>query len=75
MLVQTCSIPPNGADSCTEARAQMIAERLASSIEGLQRSLESLDQGVWQVLSHDVLDTGDSLVVSFLIFRQPRGKL
>ena len=69
MLIQTCPIPP-AEESSGEERAQMIAERLASSTQGLTRGLESLDSGGWQVLSHDVLETHGTLVVSFLVFRQ-----
>ena len=73
MLVQTCSLPANG-DATSEIRAQIIAERLAGSVEGLTRSLGTLDDGGWQVLSHDVLETNGSLVVSFLVFRPGPGR-
>ena len=71
MLIQTCPIPA-AEEASGEDRAQMIAERLASSTQGLTRGLESLDSGGWQVLSHDVLETHGVLVVTFLVFRQQR---
>jgi hypothetical protein len=71
MLIQTCPMP-SVSDAPFEERAQMIAERLASSTEGLSRGLDSLDSGGWQVLSHHVLETAGTLVVSFLVFRQRR---
>lgn len=71
MLIQTCSLPDSSLGS-SERRAELIAERLASSTQGLSVGLETLDSGGWQVLSHDVLETQGTLVVSFLIFRQQR---
>lgn len=68
-LVQTCELPDIGREA-RQDRGQVIAERLAALGEPLRRALNSFDQGGWQVLSHDVLETNGSLVVSFLIFRR-----
>ena len=73
MLVQTCSCSLDDAMR-SEEPGELIAKTLAASAEGLTRNLSTLDGGGWQVLSHDVLETNGVLVVSFLIFRQPRGK-
>jgi hypothetical protein len=70
-LVQTCELPEIDREAWQD-RGQVIAERLAALGEPLRRALNSFDQGGWQVLSHDVLETNGSLVVSFLIFRQQR---
>ena len=72
-LVQTCELAI-GEEVPQEDRGQAIAERLALG-EPLQRTLNSFDQGGWQVLSHDVMETKGSLVVSFLIFRQQHPNL
>jgi len=69
-LVQTCELPEIDGEAWQENRGQVIAERLAALGEPLRRTLNSFDQGGWQVLSHDVMETNGSLVVSFLIFRQ-----
>jgi len=71
-LVQTCELPGIGGEAPQEDRGQAIAERLAELGEPLRRTLNSFDQGGWQVLSHDVMESNGSLVVSFLIFRQQR---
>jgi hypothetical protein len=68
-LVQTCE-PPETDREAWQDRGQVIAERLAALGEPLRGALNSFDQGGWQVLSHDVLETNGSLVVSFLIFRR-----
>ena len=68
-LVQTCELPEIDREAWQD-RGQVIAERLAALGEPLRRALNSFDQGGWQVLSHDVLETNGSLVVSFLIFRR-----
>jgi hypothetical protein len=66
-LVQTCELPES-ASSADEAL--LIADKLASVGEPLQNSLASFDNGGWRVLSHHLLRTNGSLVVSFLICRQ-----
>jgi hypothetical protein len=73
-LVQACELGIDG-KACQVDRGQAIAERLAALGEPLRLSLNSFDQGGWQVLSHDVMETNGSLVVSFLIFRQQRPNL
>ena len=69
-LVQTCEI--SSAVPVGESRSQVIAEKLVNMIEMLRSSLDSFDHGGWRALSHDVLETNGSLIVSFLICREER---
>ena len=69
-LVQTCDLPTAAAS--VGERAEAIANSLASLSEPIHRSLESLDSGGWQVVSHNVLQTDNSLIVTFLIGRNAK---
>jgi hypothetical protein len=67
-LIKKCEFPDFALAEGDEA--QLIAERLAGLGGPLQTSLESFDDGGWRVLSHDLLRSNGSLIVSFLICRQ-----
>jgi hypothetical protein len=67
-LVQTCELPESTGSGGDEAL--LIADKLASVSEPLQNSLDSFDHGGWRVLSHHLLRTNGSLIVSFLVCRQ-----
>ena len=69
-LVQTCELPAVNAPA--ECRAQIIAEKLAALNEPLQRSLVSFQAGGWRIVSHDLLQTNESLIITFLIGREAR---
>ena len=69
-LVQTCDLP--AANAPGECRAEMIAEKLAGLNETLQRSLASFQAGGWRIVSHDLLQTNESLVITFVIGREAR---
>ena len=68
-LVHACEISDAAPG---EARSQVIAQKLFNMIGTLRASLDSFDRGGWRVLSHDLLETNGSLVVSFLICREER---
>ena len=70
-LVQTCTMPESN-ETSSEARSHVIAQTLIKITDGLQSSLQSFDAGGWRVLSHDLLESGNSLIVSFLICREER---
>jgi hypothetical protein len=70
-LVQTCQIPDSASG---ETRAHTIAEQLVKMMETLRSSLSSFDSGGWRVVSHDLLETNGSLIVSFLICREERDR-
>jgi hypothetical protein len=70
-LVRTCELSPVSANSEAK-RETLIAEKLSELCGLLESSLESLDDGGWRVLSHDVTQDNDSLIVTFLLCR-PRG--
>jgi hypothetical protein len=67
-LVQTCELPESAGSAADEAL--LIADKLASVGEPLQNSLATFDNGGWRVLSHHLLRTNGSLIVSFLVCRQ-----
>jgi hypothetical protein len=69
-LVRSCELPANMIAESADFRGRVIAEKLGTFVESLHQSLESFDDGGWQVLSHTLLETNDSLVVSFLIYRR-----
>jgi hypothetical protein len=69
-LVRSCELPAGMKMESADFRGHVIAEKLGMLVESLHQSLESFDQGGWQVLSHNLLEANDSLVVSFLICRR-----
>ena len=72
-LVQTCDLPENRVGA-TEDPGRVIAEQLLTLNKRLHASLASLDDGGWRVLSHHLLETNGSLIVSFLICRERRNE-
>ena len=69
-LVRSCELPVGMVAESAECRGRVIAEKLGTMVESLHQSLESFDDGGWQVLSHTLLEAPKSLVVSFLICRR-----
>jgi len=53
-----------------ECRGRVIAEKPGTLVESLHHSLESFDDGGWQVLSHTLLEAPKFLVVSFRVCRR-----
>ena len=72
-LVQTRELPHRSGEESGEKQDEFIAETLMELCAPLENSLDSLDNGGWRVLSHDVMQTNGSLIVSFLICRERRG--
>ena len=68
-LVRSCELPAGMKAESADYRGRVIAEKLGTLVESLHQSLETFDDGGWQVLSHTLLEADDSLVVSFLICR------
>lgn len=71
-LIQTCDLPSNMGSLSSQERTQLVVQRMAESAEPLQKSLGSFDDGGWTVVSHNVMQTEGSLILSFLIKRERR---
>ena len=72
-LVQTRDLPHRLPGESGDRQGEFIAETLMELCAPLENSLDSLDSGGWRVLSHDVMQSNGTLVVSFLICRDRRG--
>ena len=71
-LVQTRTLRRRAQTESGEKQAEFIAETLMEFCAPLENSLDSLDNGGWRVLSHDVMQANVTLIVSFLICRDRR---
>src|SRR5215467_532124 len=72
-LVQTRALPHFSPAESGSKEGEFIAETLMELCAPLENSLDSLDSGGWRVLSHDVMQSNGTLIVSFLICRDRRG--
>ena len=71
-LVQSCEVPLTSTETSAAERGHLIAEKLVAMTETLRLGLRSFDHGGWYVLSHDVLESHGSVIVSFLICREQK---
>ena len=69
-VVRSCELPFDVLTKSAEAKAQIVAEKLAGMIDALHASIDSFDNGGWEVRSHNLIELNGSLVVTFLVCRE-----
>ena len=69
-IVRNCELTADVRGKSTEEKAQIIAERLAGMMEPLHASIESFDNGGWEIRSHNMVEVNGSLIVTFLVCRE-----
>jgi len=69
MVVQSSPLPEHWSRLDAPGVADVLSRRFVEITSGLDTGLATLAGGGWEVVSHDTMIIGNSLVVSFLVRR------